>query len=79
MQSIETLILGLIALRRTILQSQLDIVGNKKRRAMPQMHIELRQKDVDSGEVEVAEMQIAVRYALQPSHQVTRLWIAADK
>ena len=40
---------------------------------------EFREEDADSGEVEVAEMQIAVRYALQPSHQVTRLWIAADK
>ena len=40
---------------------------------------EFREEDADSGEVEVAEMQIAVRDALQPSHQVTRLGIAADK
>ena len=40
---------------------------------------EFREEDADSGEVEVAEMQIAVRDALQPGHEVARLGIAADK
>ena len=84
-QSLETLNLVLVAFGGAFLQKFLYPVGDEEFRSAAGVgssvdrYPEFREEDADSGEVEVAEMQIAVRYALQPSHQVTRLWIAADK
>ena len=84
-QSLETLNLVLVAFGGAFLQKFLYPVGDEEFRSAATVgssvdrYPEFREEDADSGEVEVAEMQIAVRDALQPSHQVTRLWIAADK
>ena len=73
-QGLETLNLVLVAFGGAFLQKFLYPVGDEEFRSAAGVgssvdrYPEFREEDADSGEVEVAEMQIAVRDALQPSH-----------
>ena len=84
-QSLETLNLVLVAFGGAFLQKFLYPVGDEEFRSASGVgssvdrYPEFREEDADSGEVEVAEMEIAGRDALQPSHEVTRRGIGADK
>ena len=73
-QSLETLNLVLVAFGGAFRKQVLNPVRDEEFRSAATVgssvdrYPEFREEDADSGEVEVAEMQIAVRDALQPSH-----------
>ena len=73
---VETLILSIVTLAGTGLQSVLNIIWYEERGTATQILLYLALENMNSSQVEITEMQASVRDRAQPKSQIGRLWIA---
>ena len=77
---LETLILPVISLGRACSEAASDVAGNKERGTLlAEILLKVEEKNAYTSQIEIAEVDIMVRYGAEPSSQVGRLRISGHK
>ena len=68
---LETLVLPVISLGRACSEATSDVAGNKERGTLlAEILLKVEEKNAYTSQIEIAEVDIMVRYGAEPSSQV---------